>query len=148
MWGCDRRYRIRIVNLDILFPFLETERYHLVGPKMGLGFCRFVERSRLYPPSRGTSTAENTPAGAVQKSGFPAITAPASGDHRLVGPNDSVTFFAEVRQIMRFFLFRERIWAEYCGFSLLVRKCVDFARTLIGMILAEKWVVKHECVRP
>ncbi|VDM24756.1 unnamed protein product [Hydatigera taeniaeformis] len=62
---------------------------------MGLGFCRFVERSRLYSPTGGeTGSAEIS----EQKDGSPAIVATVTtDDHRLVGPGDRVKFFAEVR---------------------------------------------------
>ena len=65
---------------------------------MGLGFCRFVDRSRLYPPPRGaTGGSENSNTVTVQKDGNPATATSLMCDRCLVGPNDSVTFFAEVR---------------------------------------------------
>lgn len=62
---------------------------------MGLGFCRFVERSRLYPPP-GVDTESVATSG--QKDGPPAASATlTTDDYRLVGPGDRVKFFAEVR---------------------------------------------------
>ncbi|VDM34866.1 unnamed protein product, partial [Hydatigera taeniaeformis] len=88
------RFRCSLLDqLDRIAFTNETERYHLVGPKMGLGFCRFVERSRLYSPTGGeTRSAEIS----EQKDGSPAVVATVTtDDHRLVGPGDRVKFFAE-----------------------------------------------------
>ncbi|KAL5964262.1 TD and POZ domain-containing protein 4 [Taenia solium] len=89
------RFRCSLLDqLDRVAFTNETERYHLVGPKMGLGFCRFVERSRLYPPL-GVDTESVAMSG--RKDGPPAASATlTTDDHRLVGPGDRVKFFAEI----------------------------------------------------
>ncbi|KAL5113097.1 BTB and MATH domain-containing protein 43 [Taenia crassiceps] len=89
------RFRCSLLDqLDRIAFTNETERYHLVGPKMGLGFCRFVERSRLYPPL-GVDTEGGLMSG--QKDGPPAAFATlATDDHHLVGPGDRIKFFAEI----------------------------------------------------
>ncbi|CDS35727.1 speckle type POZ protein [Echinococcus multilocularis] len=89
------RFRCSLLDqLDRVAYTNETERYHLVGPKMGLGFCRFVERSRLYPPP-GVDTRSATASG--RKDGPPAASATlTTNDHLLVGPGDRVKFFAEI----------------------------------------------------
>ncbi|VDK22253.1 unnamed protein product [Taenia asiatica] len=89
------RFRCSLLDqLDRVAFTNETERYHLVGPKMGLGFCRFVERSRLYPPL-GVDTESVAMPG--RKDGPPVASATlTTDDHRLVGPGDRVKFFAEI----------------------------------------------------
>ncbi|VDO07431.1 unnamed protein product [Rodentolepis nana] len=59
---------------------------------MGLGFCRFVERSRLYP--HPTAASKSSPA---NQKGNPSMdSSPISSDNFLVGPEDRVQFLAEI----------------------------------------------------
>uniref|UniRef100_A0A5K3EWE1 BTB domain-containing protein n=1 Tax=Mesocestoides corti TaxID=53468 RepID=A0A5K3EWE1_MESCO len=89
----------------------ETERYHLVGPKMGLGFCRFVERSRLYPHLKKPDSEISSQKGYPSHNLIPISTTSSTNDNepidsRLIGPGDRLSLFVEI------FWIEEEIYAS------------------------------------